>query len=443
MTCESQLHKACCRCVHSHQGHRSVGAARARSRRHPLECPGRGRGTWPCAGPAYAGGPAGAFRADPDVLRFAARVSVWMRWLVGLVVVVELAYRPGLWFATDREYLVLLVALVACNGLAHARLSRRGTVTWRWLLGLSAVDVALITAAVFIGGEFHLFVYVAYFPFLGLFAAVFASLGLCLLWTTGVAALYAGVSVVSSGLDYEAGQEKALLARIAAMYGVVLCVSLITRFERTRLREAAARERELQQDRIALSQAIHDTAAQTASMVAMGIHRARRLAGDSNAELSSTLAATATLSKTAAWELRRPIDEGRLFEGRELGRVLGSHAATFEKVASVPTAVHLTGTEPPLAVVTRARLFAIAHNALTNAFLHARAGQVEVRLNFGADHIRLAVADDGVGLPADYAQRGRGFQGMSEDAKRIGGRLIVESSRSGSGTTVTCEAPYG
>ena len=32
-----------------------------------------------------------------------------------------------------------------------------------------------------------------------------------------------------------------------------------------------------------------------------------------------------------------------------------------------------SGTEPPLTVETRARLFSIAHNALTNAFLHARA----------------------------------------------------------------------
>ena len=44
-----------------------------------------------------------------------------------------------------------------------------------------------------VSGKFHHFVYVAYFPALALFAAVFASLGLCLLWTTAVAALYAVV----------------------------------------------------------------------------------------------------------------------------------------------------------------------------------------------------------------------------------------------------------
>ena len=56
-----------------------------------------------------------------------------------------------------------------------------------------------------------------------------------------------------------------------------------------------------------------------------------------------------------------------------------------------------------------------------------RAGRVEVRLDFETDCIRLSVSDDGVGLPEDYAERGRGFRGMRADAERLGGRLIVET----------------
>ena len=91
---------------------------------------------------------------------------------------------------------------MAVNGLLHHRLRRNGTVTWRWLLFLSAMDVALITAAVIIGGEFHLFSYVAYYPALAFFAVVFTSLPLSLGWTTVVAIVYAGVSLtVGSGLE--------------------------------------------------------------------------------------------------------------------------------------------------------------------------------------------------------------------------------------------------
>ena len=384
-----------------------------------------------------------AVRADPDVVPYAAKVSVWMRWLFLLAGVVELAYRPELWFATDKTYLFLSVPLVAFNGFVHYRLLTNRTVTWRWLLFLSAMDIALISAAVVIGGEFHLFIYVAYYPALALFAVVFTSLWLSLAWTTMAAAVYAVVSLtMGSGLDFDLGQEKALLARAMAMYGVVACVSLIARFERVRRQESMERERGLLRERIELSQAIHDTAAQTAYMIGLGIRRAMKLAGESNEELTATLAATSSLSKAAMWELRRPIDQGHIFEGRELGRVLWSHTETFGKVTAVPAEMSQSGTEPPLSVETRSRLFSIAHNALTNAFLHAQAGKVEVRLEFEADGIRLSVSDDGVGLPDDYAERGRGFSGMRADAEWLGGRLIVETGGRDGGTTVTCETPY-
>ena len=389
---------------------------------------------WGASGPARLGAELRrrvlrAVRADPDVMLYAARVSVWARWLVWLVGVFQLAYRPGLWYATDKEYLFLSVPLLAFNGFVHYRLRRDRAVTWRWLLFLSGMDIALITAAVIIGGDFHLFSYVTYYPALALFAVVFASLWLGLAWATMAGAIYAVVSLtMGPGLDFDAGQEKALLARVVAMYAVVASVSLIARFERVRRQESAERERELLRERIELSQSIHDTAAQTAYMIGLGIRKAMRLAGGSNEELTATLAATASLSKAAIWELRRPIDEGHLFEGRELGRVLWSHTETFARVASVPAEMLQSGTEPPLAVETRARLFSIAHNALTNAFLHAQAGRVEVRLDFETDCIRLSVSDDGVGLPEDYAERGRGFRGM-RGGRRAAGRQAHRGDR--------------
>ena len=78
-----------------------------------------------------------AVGADRDVMLYAARVSVWARWLVWVVAVAELAYRPQLWWPTDKQYLLLNVPLVAFNGLVHWRLRRGRTVSWGWLLLLS------------------------------------------------------------------------------------------------------------------------------------------------------------------------------------------------------------------------------------------------------------------------------------------------------------------
>ena len=247
--------------------------------------------------------------------------------------------------------------------------------------------------------------------------------------------------MAGSGLDLDAGKEKVLVARLAVLYTVVLGTGLITRFERIRWHTAVSGERQLRRERIELSQTIHDTTAQTAYMIGLGIHRARQLAGESNEELVAALDATSDLSRSAMWEVRGPIDAGHILEGRELGRVLWSHCATFERITGVPAEMAQSWTEPPLATETRSRLFSIAHNVLTNAFLHARPGRVEVTLAFEADQIRLSVSDDGVGLPDDYGQRGRGFHGMRMDAERMGGELIVESVEGG-GTTITCVVPY-
>ena len=276
-----------------------------------------------------------------------------------------------------------------------------------------------------------------------MFAVVLGSVRSFLFFTTIVAIIYTVSSrTVDSGLDVDTSDKRMLFASLIVMYAVVLCVNLIMRFERIRRKEAVERERALLQERIELSQTIHDTTAQTAYMIGLGIDTAMELAGESNEELSATLAATSALSKAAMLELRRPIDAGAIFEGKELGRVLESHAVTFTTITSVPVEVVESGAEPPLTTETRTRLFSIAHNALTNSFRHARASRVEVKLDFGEERLRLSVSDDGVGLPDDYAESGRGFSSMKADAERMGGRLIVDTGGPGRGAAVTCEIPF-
>ena len=70
--------------------------------------------------------------ADPEVVPYAARVSVWGRWFIGLVSAFEIAYRPGFWYPEDIGFVLLLVPLAALNGLVHLRLLTNRPVTWRW-----------------------------------------------------------------------------------------------------------------------------------------------------------------------------------------------------------------------------------------------------------------------------------------------------------------------
>ncbi len=205
-----------------------------------------------------------------------------------------------------------------------------------------------------------------------------------------------------------------------------------------------AREGALQRERIELSQAIHDTAAQSAYMIGLGMDAAKQSAGDANRELAARLEATARLSKTAILDLRHPIDMGHIFDGRQLGLTLDSHVATFRSITSVSAELtQNVGWSLPLSTEARSLLFSIAHNALTNAFRHAAMSRVLVELDFAKDEIRLSVADDGVGLPDDYESRGHGFENMQAYAKRLGGRLIVDPRGSLGGASVTCVVRLG
>lgn len=377
---------------------------------------------------------------DPVAARHVARVSVWGRWLLGTVVAFDLAHRPAGWYPEDGAYLYLLLPWAILNGLVHHRLLTGRPVTWPWLLLLSAMDLVVITGHVVVGGGFESFSFLGYYLAVAAFAVVFTPFRLVLAWATITAVSYVSLSwIVGSGLELAGGDLRLLVDRVAALYALAIGLSLVLRFERATRQASMERERGLQQERIGLSQTIHDTTAQTAYLIGLGIRRVRGLAGESNQELNAALDATSTLVMSVMWELRRPIDEGRIFEGRELQQALWSHCATFERITGVPARMSQSGTEPPLGMSTRSRLFSIAHNALTNAFLHANPGRVDVRLDFQSGGVRLSVSDDGVGLPDDYAQRGRGFSGMKTEAERMGGMLIVESG--GEGTTITCAVP--
>ena len=382
---------------------------------------------------------------DPDGLKYVATISVRAHWFMVAVALFELVYRPYLEVGVARyaTYALLLLMLIGFNGSIHYRLLSNRQITWHWLVALYALDVFLISAVVALSTGFsHPFNHLFFYPAMAGLAVLFTSFRLNIAWVTIVSLVYVTISLtVGDGIDIEAKDEKALLARIAIMYTVVAAVNLATRFERMRWRQAVERERALQSERVELSRAIHDTAAQSAYMIGLGIDTAQALAGDANPELTATLEATSRLSRSIILELRHPINLGGIFEGRELSQALRSHASSFTNVTSVPAEMTQTGVEPPLSIEAKSLLFSIAHNALTNAYRHAEANSVAIDLEFAEEDSRLSVSDDGVGLPDDYAERGSGFANMSRGAERLGGRLVVDKRGAMGGATVTCVIP--
>ena len=382
--------------------------------------------------------------ADADDLRYPATLYVWVRWFIVVVCLILLVYRPDFSLFTYVSYILFLALLVAFNGYVHYRVRSGRSVTLHWMLALCAMDIAIITAGMVVAGGFsHYLFYLLYYPSLGWFAVFFSSFRLTFAYVTMVAVIYTVVSLtVGEGLNFEAKDDKALFARIAVMYAVVTSVNLVSSSERLKRQKAVERERALQRERVELSRTIHDTVAQSVYIVGLGIETARDLAKKTDDELAARLDETYTLSRTALWELRHPIDSGRIFEGMGLGEALSSHAYSFTAITSLPVEVAQAGDEPDLPSVVRGLLFEIVHNAMTNVLLHAKASGVEVRLNFQADQLCLSVSDDGIGIPQEGGRWGHGLRNMDANAKRMGGRLEVSPGVGGVGTRVTCVVPY-
>ncbi len=379
---------------------------------------------------------------ETDGLRYPAAVYIWVRWAFMAAAIVETNYRVEYGALSHILNNAYLLGLIVPSAWVQWRIRTSGRVDPRWLLALSTLDAAAISFTLSMSGGFDSRYFPVVYFIVSLFAWVFTSPYLTFSWTTMIVAVYLSIcTAVGDGIDLGSQDEKVLFYRILALYGVAVSVNLITRFERVRRMAAVDRERELNRQRIEMSQTIHDTTAQSAYTLGLGLEDAvERAERSRDPELLAKLEAMWELAKSTMWTLRHPIDGGEIFSGSTLGEVLAAHADTFTVISSIPAELVQRGTEPELSTIQRSLLFSISHNALTNALRHSGADSVTISLDFGQTGLRMAVSDDGTGLPQGYDRRGHGFRNMRADAERMGGRLEVESN--GSGTTVRCIVPY-
>ena len=178
----------------------------------------------------------GPERTNPEELLHAARVLLWVRWFGLTAAFVEIHYRVDYGSLSHVLNTFYCLGFLAANGYVQWLIRRRGTVKPSWLFALSALDLA---------------------------------------------AIYSALSfAVEPGLDLAGKEEQHLFYRLVALYAVSAAVSIIAGLERESRRRGLERERELQRQRIELSQTIHDTTAQWAYMIGLGVEGAMELADE-------------------------------------------------------------------------------------------------------------------------------------------------------------------
>jgi signal transduction histidine kinase len=233
--------------------------------------------------------------------------------------------------------------------------------------------------------------------------------------------------------------ERALATQFAQQAALAL---LLARARRDRERLAVLADR----DRIARD--LHDLVIQRLFAVGMVLEGARRAApGTEAADRVETavreLDATVQEIRTAIFALQQPPDEAPAGLRTRVLRETGAAA----RLLGFPPSVTFTG--PVDALVgesVAAHLVAALREGLSNAARHARASRVEVvvdataRLPDGRDAVRLTVADDGTGVPADVTRRS-GLRNLARRAESLGGSAGTGPGLAGRGTTLTWQAP--
>ena len=118
---------------------------------------------------------------------------------------------------------------------------------------------------------------------------------------------------------------------------------------------------------------------------------------------------------------------------------LRSRLLAFEGASGIDeTRLEVGGEDVPLPAAVEVAIYRIVEEALTNSSRHGRAHQVTVWLSH-SDQVRLAIEDDGVGLPERY-EPGVGVHSMRERAEELGGTFTIGASSLG-GTRIEVTIP--
>jgi signal transduction histidine kinase len=118
----------------------------------------------------------------------------------------------------------------------------------------------------------------------------------------------------------------------------------------------------------------------------------------------------------------------------------------------VQTEIAFDPTRERLDAELESTIYRVVQEALTNVSRHAEASRAVVSIALGGDGstVRVAVTDDGRGLPAggaglgprgDGLEGGFGMSGMRERAELVGGELELGPAPGGQGTTVRLTIP--
>ena len=218
------------------------------------------------------------------------------------------------------------------------------------------------------------------------------------------------------------------------------------KFEITARKESEVQFKAVLTERTRLAQELHDTVEQTLTGIALQLDTAAKLHDRSpenslhHLDLARSLMAKSQVEvRQSIWDLR-----SRALERFDLSTALAEGARQITCGTNVQVHFTTEGEPRSLPEVVEENLLRIGQEALANIIKHSGATNVNIELRFERQQVSLQVKDDGVGFDREKvvgpSDGHFGLLGMSERARRLGGRFIL-SSQPTEGTLVRVEIP--
>lgn len=226
-----------------------------------------------------------------------------------------------------------------------------------------------------------------------------------------------------------------------ARRGQQLQIQMLQQESERIIREAALEEKAVQDERQRLSRELHDSVSQAFYGIGLGARTALAQLKQNPNAIETPLNYVLKLAESGLAEMRALVHELRpeMLESEGLSAALTHQAQTM--AARYELTARLSLEEPNVSLTHKHGLYRVAMEALHNVVKHARAKNLEVRLEQIGDVLLLEVKDDGQGFDTHGEFPGHwGIRTMRERVERLGGILHILSQHR-QGTAVRVELP--
>lgn len=333
-------------------------------------------------------------------------------------------YRPGgIRFLVEVAAVVVMILLLLLRRRAPFVVP---ATTWLWSATLSFVDGRLIVGQ-------------APVSISGLVAAVLlgnlreerqARVGLAVVASSAACIAYNDPAHTTANLFF---------IPVLFVVGWLIGFALHERSERTEVAEQRAeraeREREsaarvaVAEERARIARELHDVVAHAVSVMVLQVGAVRHRMTDEDKEDREALQHVEQAGRSALAEMRRLLDAMR----REDDELELTSRAGLDKIrqllddvraAGLDVRMDVEGDPVDLSAGLDLSAYRIVQEGLTNALKHADAEHAWVKVAYGADHLELAIRDDGRGSTANDGP-GHGLVGIAERVKIFGGDMTA------------------